>query len=112
MVEVPDELWESFHAAVTMTSRELRDWLGTQANLGDHPGPEGRVAPLGARVAEILAKRRTDLTADDAEVMRRVLEVVAEETDGVPEDEVAADERRRRRLMNVGHDPLAAQRER
>ena len=31
MVEVDDELWDEFHRVVNMTSRELEDWLRTQA---------------------------------------------------------------------------------
>jgi hypothetical protein len=38
-------------------------------------------------------KRRTDLTDEDLAVMSKEIDVVA-------------DERRRRQLLNVGHDPL------
>jgi hypothetical protein len=29
--EIDDALWDDFHAVVNMTSRELRDWLETDA---------------------------------------------------------------------------------
>jgi hypothetical protein len=99
-----EEIWERFHAVVNMTSRELLEWLGTQPDLAPHPGE--RPAELGLAVVQVLAKRRTDLTEDDLTVMRKVVDVVEEETSGVSEEEIAADERRRYRLLNVGHDPL------
>jgi len=106
---VDDLLWENFHRAVNMTSRELRDWLSVQGageeteTEPDHAGPH-----LGHRVADILAKRRADLTADDVETMRRVVDKVTDLRGGdVGEWEpTAGEEHWRRRLMNVGHDPL------
>ncbi|MEX0428121.1 DUF3140 domain-containing protein [Nocardioides sp. DS6] len=106
---VDDLLWENFHRAVNMTSRELRDWLSVQGageeteTEPDHAGPE-----LGHRVADILGKRRADLTPDDVEAMRRVVNKVTDLRGGdVGEWEpTAGDDRWRRRLMNVGHDPL------
>lgn len=101
-----EEIWERFHDLVNMTSRELLDWLGTQPDLAPHPG-ENAPAELGVAVVQVLAKRRTDLTDDDVEVMRKVIEVVEEETEGATEEDFA-DERKRYRLRNVGHDPLRA----
>jgi Protein of unknown function (DUF3140) len=100
-----EEIWERFHEAVNMTSRELLDWLGTHPDLAPHPG-DNQPAELGLAVVQVLAKRRTDLTDDDLETMRKVVDVVEEETEGVAEEEFANDERRRYRLLNVGHDPL------
>lgn len=90
-----------------MTSRELVDWLGVEPDLVAHPGPPAQ-APLGLAVVDILGKRRMDLTVDDIAVMQRVIDVVEEETADVPPERVAEDERKRHRLMNVGHDPLRA----
>ncbi|TDC47509.1 DUF3140 domain-containing protein [Jiangella ureilytica] len=88
-----------------MTSRELTDWVGVQPEL-DGPLPGGdQPAPLGLAVIEILGKRRVDLTDDDLDAMARVVEVVETETDGLTQDQILADERRRHRLMTVGHDP-------
>ncbi|NEE03033.1 DUF3140 domain-containing protein [Phytoactinopolyspora halotolerans] len=100
-----DELWERFHQAVNMTSRELLDWLGVEPDLDQGPGPAGR-APLGMAVVSILSKRRTDLTVEDLAVMQKVVDVVDEETSDTSREFLAEDERRRHRLMNVGHDPL------
>ena len=100
-----DELWQRFHHAVNMTSRELLDWLGAEPDVTPHPGPAERPA-LGMAVLGVLSKRRTDLTDEDLAVMRTVVDVVDAETSGVTHDEMLADERRRYRLLNVGHDPL------
>lgn len=100
-----DELWQRFHDAVNMTSRELIDWLGVKVELdAGQPGPD-EPAPLGQAVVQILGKRKTDLTGDDIAAMNEVLEIVEAETGGMSKDEIMADERRRHRLMTVGHDP-------
>jgi hypothetical protein len=103
---VDDTTWENFHRVVNMTSRELQDWLAVEGAgeeteaLPDQAGPH-----LGHRVREILGKRKADLTEDDVAVMRRVVDKVVgkrgEELDGVVDDD-----RERRRLMDLGHDPL------
>ncbi|MBO0842555.1 MAG: DUF3140 domain-containing protein [Nocardioides sp.] len=106
---VEDTLWENFHRAVNMTSRELREWLAVQGagerteTVPDHAGSE-----LGHRVADILAKRRADLTSDDVTVMQRVVDKVTDLRGGDTGEwePTAGDDRWRRRLMNVGHDPL------
>ncbi|MFF3228090.1 DUF3140 domain-containing protein [Nocardia suismassiliense] len=103
---VDDDLWDEFHRVVNMSSRELRDWLRTASAgpdaeaLPDHSGPR-----LGQRVLAILGKRRTDLVAEDAEAMRRV---VREVTDARRADlePVAGQAHWRHRLMSLGHDPL------
>ncbi|WP_129668438.1 DUF3140 domain-containing protein [Phytoactinopolyspora endophytica] len=100
-----DELWEHFHQVVNMTSRELLDWLGVEPDLSHGPGPARR-APLGIAVANILAKRRTDLTVEDLAVMQKVVDIVDEETSEVPREFLIDDEHRRHRLMNIGHDPV------
>ena len=100
-----EDLWQRFHRAVNMSSRELVDWLGQAPDLGPKPGPSGP-PPLGQAVVGILGKRRTDLTDEDLAVMRKVVDVVDDETTGLSPEEVVVDERRRHRLLNVGHDPL------
>ena len=100
-----DDLWQRFHRAVNMSSRELVDWLGQEPDLRPKPGPSGP-PPLGQAVVGILGKRRTDLTDEDLAVMRKVVDVVDDETTGLSAEDVVADERRRHRLLNVGHDPL------
>ncbi|MGV9884962.1 DUF3140 domain-containing protein [Streptomyces sp. NPDC003006] len=101
-----DDLWNEFHAVVNMTSRELSDWLMTRSAgeetevVPDHSGTQN-----GRRVLEILGKRRTDLTADDLRVMRKVIDVVTAER-GVDMEPTAGEAHWRHRLMTLGHDPL------
>jgi hypothetical protein len=98
--------WENFHRVVNMSSRELQSWLAvegageTTESLPEHAGP-----PLGHRVLDILGKRRADLTDDDVAVMRRVVDKVVAKR-GEELDAVVDDDRERRRLMDLGHDPL------
>lgn len=101
-----DELWQRFHEVVNMTSRELVEWLGVSEDLA--PSPVRAAAPLGVAVLEILRKRRTDLTDADLDAMWRVVTLVEDETEGRTTADLAADERARYRLCNVGHDPLRA----
>ncbi|GGT25553.1 hypothetical protein GCM10010271_31430 [Streptomyces kurssanovii] len=104
--EVSTELWDEFHTVVNMTSRELQEWLSVEAageqteELPDQAGP-----PTGRKVLEILGKRRTDLTADDARVMQRVCDVVRAQRNAEM-DPKAGDANWRHSLMNIGHDPL------
>lgn len=102
-----EETWKQFHDVVNLTSRELSDWLGSQRDLGPRPGPNER-PPLGAAVLSILRKRKVDLTDDDLTVMNKVVDIVRNETEGVSEQDLSTDERRRRRLLNIGHDLLRA----
>ncbi len=109
--KVSDELWEEFHRVVNMTSRELNDWNRTrQATEEAEPFPDQAGTSLGHRVAAILAKRRTDLTDDDADAMTKVVEVVHRERRDDLEP-TAGDDAWRRRLMSIGHDPLKPPRE-
>ena len=104
--EVDDALWEGFHNAVNMTSRELREWLATDAaGEGTDALPEHVGSERARAVVEVLGKRRTDLTPDDVALMRSVVEEVqaARGDDREPE---AGDARWRHRLMSIGHDPL------
>jgi hypothetical protein len=104
--QIDDALWEGFHTAVNMTSRELREWLATDsAGEGTDALPEHVGTERSRAVVEVLGKRRTDLTPDDVEVMRSVVEEVqaARGDDREPE---AGDAQWRHRLMSIGHDPL------
>ncbi len=97
-----DDVWEEFHAAVNMSSEELRRWLLADAS-GEEAFPnDGGVDREGERIVEVLNKRRTDVTSDDVALMERVTEFVQEELEQ-PRPE---DDQWRRRMMRVGHDPL------
>lgn len=103
---VTDQLWDDFHTVVNMTSRELQEWLNVRdadeevEELPDQAGTE-----TGQRVLAILAKRRTDLTPDDAATMARVVRRVRQERRHDLEP-TAGQTAWRHRLMTVGHDPL------
>ena len=103
---VDDELWDEFHRVVNMNSRELRDWLAVQgADEETEEVPDRAGSHLGHRVLAILGKRRSDVTADDVDVMGTVVErVLSERREDL--EPTAGEAAWRRRLMNVGHDPL------
>jgi hypothetical protein len=104
---VSDELWEEFHTVVNMTSRELSDWLLVESSDGGLVVDEGDSPELevGEQVVQILGKRRTDLTPDDVDTMRHVVEQVRTIRGDEPEPEPYDDDVRRM-LMSFGHDPL------
>ncbi|HLI39659.1 MAG TPA: DUF2267 domain-containing protein [Streptosporangiaceae bacterium] len=67
--------------------------------------PDLNLPELGRRIVRLLGKRKVDLTSEDVEVMQRVVDFVAEQEANRP-PAGAGDERWRRSLMTVGHDPL------
>jgi Protein of unknown function (DUF3140) len=103
---VDDVLWENFHTVVNMTSRELRDWLAVQgADELTEEVPDRAGSHLGHRVLAILGRRRVDLTKDDVDVMEQVVDrVLANRREDL--EPTAGEASWRRRLMNIGHDPL------
>jgi uncharacterized protein DUF3140 len=115
--QVSDREWSAFHEAVNMTSAELRDWLGVEAD-GVGVVPRGRTISeaepdvyaddmeLGRQVLAILGKRRTDLTSHDADVMGRVVGRIGRLRSEAPEEPAAGTTHHRHRLMTLGHDPL------
>jgi len=104
--KVDDALWEQFHQAVNMTSRELGDWLReSEAGVDTEPVPDQAGPAAGRQVLAILGKRRSDLTAEDAEVMAGVVDRVRTQRGDEPEP-TAGDAAWRHSLMNLGHDPL------
>ena len=104
--QVDDELWNDFHHVVNMSSRELREWLRTSSAEPDTEAmPDQAGTPTGQHVLAILGKRRTDLTDDDARIMRTVVNRVhAERRDDL--EPVQGQANWRHRLMSLGHDPL------
>jgi hypothetical protein len=99
--------WANFHEAVNMTSDELRTWLLTESSGEDTfaAEPDLRLPELGRKVVEILRKRKVDLTSEDADVMRRVSDYVADREANRPTEGPRHDQWRHS-LMTVGHDPL------
>jgi hypothetical protein len=103
---VSDELWQEFHRVVNMTSRELSDWLRTEAAAeSTEPDTTLPELELGDQVLAILGKRRTDVTGDDVDTMQQVVDQVRTIRGDEPESE-AYDDAVRRLLMSLGHDPL------
>ncbi|RFS87225.1 uncharacterized protein DUF3140 [Actinomadura pelletieri DSM 43383] len=103
-----DLAWEDFHRVVNMTSDELRTWLLTDASGEEafpEPGSGPGVSELGARVVDVLRKRKVDLTDRDAEVMRQVVDYVEDRLENRPPN-AERDDEWRHALMTVGHDPL------
>ncbi|WP_199433300.1 DUF3140 domain-containing protein [Qaidamihabitans albus] len=101
-----DELWDAFHRVVNMSSRELSEWLRTEAATQDEEALPDQAGPeTGRRVLEILGKRKTDLDRDDREVMEKVVDRVYQERRDDLEP-AAGEPRWRHRLMSMGHDPL------
>ncbi|HEY9522718.1 MAG TPA: DUF3140 domain-containing protein [Thermopolyspora sp.] len=100
-------LWEEFHEAVNMSSEELRAWLLTAASgeAAFRPDPSLGIDGLGRGVLHILAKRKRDLTREDVDTMRRVVDFVSTQLAAPPHGGSANDEWRHA-LMSVGHDPL------
>jgi hypothetical protein len=98
-----DMLWDEFHRVVNMTSEELRAYLLADASgeNGFAPDPDLGIDSLGRGVLHVLSKRKVDLTKDDYDTMRRVVELV--ETVGDKTDDES-----RHLLMSTGHDPLRA----
>lgn len=103
---VNDELWDEFHHLVNMTSRELEEWLRTDA-AGEvtEPTPGETGHELGEHVVHVLGKRRADLTGADIAAMERVVRRIRQQRGDEPEP-TAGDAHWRHRLMSVGHDPL------
>lgn len=102
-----DDTVVRFREVVNLSARELNDWLCATCDL---PPGQRRAdpCPLGLAVLAVLSKRRADLTPADLDVMRKVIGFVGQESDGVDAYDLATDDRRRCRLLNVGHDPLRA----
>ena len=103
---VTDDLWQEFHQVVNMTSRELTDWLRSDAASERAEAlPDQAGDATGQQVVEILGKRRSDLTDDDIAVMEAVVATVRAERGDEPEP-TAGDDAWRHRMMSLGHDPL------
>jgi hypothetical protein len=96
-----DMLWDEFHRVVNMNSEELRAYLLADASAEDGfpPDPDLGIDTLGRGVLHVLSKRKGDLTKDDLDVMRQVVDLVETMGDRTDDDS-------RRELMTVGHDPL------
>ena len=103
------EVWDDWSAAVTMRAPELERWLATEESrsVGDTAGDgESTGHASGRRIVQLLRTRKTDLTADDAAHMRKVVGYVHRHLAQRPSGDVT-DTKWRWSLMNWGHDPLS-----
>ncbi|MGW6128496.1 DUF3140 domain-containing protein [Cellulomonas sp. NPDC055163] len=103
------EVWDDWQAAVTMTPAALERWLESEesGSVGDAVGDgESTGHRSGRRIVEILRTNKTELTADDAAHMRKVVGYVHRHLAQRPDGDVT-DTPWRWSLMNWGHDPLA-----
>ena len=98
-----------FSAVVNMTAAELRAWLQTDESRrvgwkgADGARHESVGHASGRAIAQILGKRRKDLTDDDFAHMRKVVGFVRRHRAQEPANPVTS--RWRYSLMNWGHDP-------
>lgn len=100
-------LWDEFHQVVNMTSDEIRTWLLTDASGEEAFPADPQVLPeLGTKVVDLLRKRKVDLTREDTEVMRQVVDFVEDQTGEARPANAEQDDKWRHALMSVGHDPL------
>lgn len=105
---IDNALWDEFHHVVNMTSRELSEWLRIEsATPEDEELPDRAGTETGQHVLHVLRKRKADLTADDVELIRYVIDQVhAQRRDDL--EPVQGDSAWRHALMDIGHDPLRA----
>ncbi|AEV82726.1 DNA-binding protein [Actinoplanes sp. SE50] len=103
------DLYADFRAAVTMTPAALRTWLGTEESkeVGQKSsaGAESVGHDSGRRILRLLEKKKSELTADDEEHMRKVVGYVHRHLAQRPAGDVR-ETKWRYSLMNWGHDPL------
>jgi hypothetical protein len=101
------DVWDEWQDAVNMTAKQVEDFLATDVSkaVGDKgSGGESTGHRSGRRIVEILRKNKTDLTADDAAHMRKVVGYVHRHLAQRPDGDVT-DTDWRHSLMNWGHDP-------
>ena len=107
-----DDVRREFGDVVTMTPKQLEDWLetdesrevGQKSDGGESTGHES-----GRRIVELLRTKKDDLTDDDVAHMRKVVGYVKRHLAQRPDksDDELAHSRWAASLKNWGHDPLA-----
>ena len=108
MAKSDDEVRSEFDEAVTMTAKQLEDFLQTDESksVGQDSGDgESKGHESGRRIVEILRKKKDDVTDDDVDHMRKVVSYVHRHAAQRPKGDVE-DTDWRYSLMNWGHDPL------
>ena len=102
-----------FSAAVNMTAAELLSWLDTDESRrvgwkgADGSRSESVGHASGRAIADILGKKRNELSDEDYAHMRKVVGFVRRHRAQEPANPITS--RWRYSLMNWGHDPLKAE---
>ncbi|WP_375423312.1 DUF3140 domain-containing protein [uncultured Friedmanniella sp.] len=103
------QTYEDFQDAVTMTRKQLTDWLETDEAKGAGQKKNGDAESTGhesgRHILDILDKNKADLDADDYAHMRKVVSYVKRHSAQRPDGDVT-ETPWRYSLMNWGHDPL------
>ena len=110
--EERDDVRREFGEVVTMTPKQLEDWLETDESreVGQkRDGGESTGHESGRRIVELLRAKKDDLTDDDVAHMRKVVGYVKRHLAQRPDksDDELAHSRWAASLRNWGHDPLA-----
>jgi Protein of unknown function (DUF3140) len=101
------DVWDEWRDAVNMTAGDLEKFLDTDESkaVGDKSsGGESTGHKSGRRIVELLRTNKTDLSADDAAHMRKVVGYVHRHLAQRPNGDIT-DSAWRYSLMNWGHDP-------
>ncbi|MFC3688988.1 DUF3140 domain-containing protein [Aquipuribacter hungaricus] len=105
-----DEAYERFEEAVTMSPKQLRDWLETEESqsVGQHTDGDDEATghAMGRRILELKETKKADYSDDDVAAMKKVAGYVARHSAQRPDGDVT-DTAWRYSLVNWGHDPLA-----
>ena len=102
-----DEVQAEFDAVVNMTATELEQWLDTadSKRVGQHQNDGESVGhKSGRQIVALLRAKRSELSAQDEQHMRKVVGYVHRHLGQRPSGDVR-DTRWRYSLMNWGHDP-------
>jgi hypothetical protein len=108
MAKSDEQVIEEFDEAVSMSPKELEEWLETEESkeVGQKDdGSESKGHESGRKIVEILGKNNSDYTEEDIDHMRRVVSYVHRHQAQKPKGDVE-DSNWRYSLMNWGHDPL------
>jgi hypothetical protein len=110
-VTTVEDVWDDFRTAVNMSPEQLEDWLETDESKGagqKQGGDESTGHHSGRRIVQILRRKKSDLTEDDAAHMRKVVGYVARHTAQRPDksNDELAHARWTASLKNWGHTPL------
>lgn len=103
------ETWDEFHELVNMKPAELEKWLASEQSQSagqTKDGGESTGHASGRRIVDLLRAKKSDLSDDDYQHMRKVVGYVRRHLAQRPSGDVR-DTRWRHSLMNWGHDPLA-----